>query len=184
MASAWYHYPMYDEALRKLLGTFEMAIKLRSKASGIQLTKYTNLQGLINKLFPVEKVKQLNAQLHFIRRIRNQYAHPTHHYFGAIAIRPLIISLINALNQLFLPEESMIANQAQVATLAKIIVTLQASVLIVEREQKRYLIREAIPLNAHVINKKVLSLWVFYPILNNISESILEGKCHHQLYLF
>jgi len=37
MAHAYYFYPMYDEALSKLLRTMEMAVKLRCKEIGIDI---------------------------------------------------------------------------------------------------------------------------------------------------
>lgn len=42
MALAWYHYPMYDEALKKLTGIMEMAVKLRCHQKGITLTVGVN----------------------------------------------------------------------------------------------------------------------------------------------
>src|SRR5687767_6120314 len=37
MAHAYYHYKMYDEALKKMLAIFEMAVKLRCTEMGIEL---------------------------------------------------------------------------------------------------------------------------------------------------
>ena len=174
MASAWHHYPMYDEALRKLLNTIEMAIKLRSEAAGIRVTKHTNLQSLIDKLYPVEKAKRFNTQLHSIRLIRNRYAHPEHYHFGGIAIRPIILPLLNAINKLFLSEETITAGEAHMTALVKDVAVLQASVLILEWQQKRYLVREAKPLAAHLVNGKWSSFWIFHPILNDLSKSMVE----------
>src|SRR4051812_32380391 len=64
MAHSYYHYPMYDEAITKILLVFEMAIKQRCSQLGIELktdkNKYHNLQYLINQLCKKESTKNIS----------------------------------------------------------------------------------------------------------------------------
>jgi hypothetical protein len=177
MASAWYHYPMYDEALRKLLGTIEMAIKLRAKELGIRVTKRTRLQELIDKLFPVDKGEQFNAQLHRLRDIRNRYAHPEHYSFGAIAIQPIMVPLVNTLNRVFLSDDQTAANQTYLKTMRDRVAELAASAFVLTWQGHHYVIKEAVLLDAHQINDKWVSLWAIYPVLDDAAEALTVDNC-------
>ena len=92
MAHAWYHYPMYDEALKKLLGMVEMAVKLRCQEVGILLARpgkngkevHKNLDKLIDELCSSPQDAWLKNQLHRAREVRNIFAHPAHHSHGGI----------------------------------------------------------------------------------------------------
>jgi hypothetical protein len=107
MALAWYHYPMYDEALKKLTGIMEMAVKLRCQQKGIALTvgvdkpRNKPLVQLIDELCVHPEATDLKERLHWARRIRNFQAHPEHHSFGGIAMSPAIKPLVSILNLLF-----------------------------------------------------------------------------------
>ena len=115
MAHAYYFYPMYDEALSKLLRTMEMAVKLRCKEIGIDIVnrKKTSDKGIVNhdfktlidKLVEAEPTKKLESALHWSRRIRNFSMHPdANSYAGGTIIRA-IISCVNTLNILFAPKK-------------------------------------------------------------------------------
>jgi len=176
MAQAWYYYPMYDEALRKLLGTTEMAIKLRAKEVGIRVTKRTRLQELIDSLFPLDKGAQFNAHLHRLRSIRNRYAYPEHYSFGAITIQHIIVPLVNTLNRVFLPLETIEANKEYVEAITDQVISLNTSACILEWNGGRYLIREAVPRDAHKVDGNWVSCWIFHPVFNNAAGSFSKGK--------
>lgn len=90
MAHAYFHYPMYDEAVLKILGIFEMSIKLRSKELGNSVEvvsnngkrKSKNLGVLINELNRYEYPKTFIEKLHYIREMRNSQVHQDRYGFG------------------------------------------------------------------------------------------------------
>ncbi len=121
MAHAWYHYPMYDEALKKLLGIFEMAIKLRcdqlgislkqSNKSGAPTDKDKNLANLIKEYEQKEPAKKLKGWLNHTRELRNIFSHPKQHSFAGGTFRQHIIVGVNLLNLIF--EDPSVATTAQ-----------------------------------------------------------------------
>lgn len=177
MASAWYHYPMYDEALRKLLGTTEMAIKLRAKELGIRVTKRTRLQELIDKLFPADKGEQFNARLHTLRDIRNTYAHPEHYKFGGIAIHSIMVPLVNTLNRVFLSNDQIAANQAYLKTMKDKVAELVAPAFVLTWQEHNYVVKEVVLLDAHQVDGKWVSFWAIYPVLDNAAEVLSVDDC-------
>lgn len=177
MASAWYHYPMYDEALRKLLGTIEMAIKLRAKELGIRVTKRTRLQELIDRLFPADRGEQFNAQLHALRDIRNTYAHPEHYKFGGITINGIMVPLVNTLNRVFLPIDQITANQTYLKAMKDKLAELVAPAFVLTWHEHNYVVKEAVLLDAHQVNSKWVSFWAIYPVLDNAAEVLSVNDC-------
>ena len=127
MAQAWHHYPLYDEAIKKLLFTLEMAIKLRCQQVGIALSVSTaagrqraiRLQELIDQLAVAEPQKGvlLRERLHFARELRNSFAHPDHYSYGGVMLRHHVLPLLNILNFLFLAEVAVAQAVAHVAQL-------------------------------------------------------------------
>ncbi|GAB3585684.1 hypothetical protein [Hymenobacter daeguensis] len=107
MALAWYHYPMYDEAIKKLTSMIEMAVKLRCQQVGIPITegrddsKNRPLARLIDELCARLHAAELKQRLHAIRDIRNRQAHPEYHSFGGIAMSIAVEPLVYTLNLLF-----------------------------------------------------------------------------------
>jgi hypothetical protein len=123
MAHAWYHYPMYDEALKKLLGIFEMAIKLRCDQLGISITyavtndsgktihRSKTLANLLKEYEQKEPAKQLKGWLNHTRELRNIFSHPRQHSFAGGTFRQHIIVGVNLLNLIF--EDPSVATTAQ-----------------------------------------------------------------------
>lgn len=107
MALAWYHYPLYDEAIRKLTGMVEMGVKLRCQHLGIATTvgvttaRPRPLAELIEVLCRAPEAAALKAQLHRARSLRNSQAHPEHQSFGGIAMSVAVVPLVQLLNDLF-----------------------------------------------------------------------------------
>ncbi|MBD2769372.1 hypothetical protein IC235_15900 [Hymenobacter sp. BT664] len=112
MALAWYHYPMYDEAIKKLTSMVEMAVKLRCQQKGIPIAEGQNdsknrpLARLIDELCTQLQSAELKQRLHAVRGIRNRQAHPEHHSFGGIAMSIAVEPLVYTLNLLFLAPEA------------------------------------------------------------------------------
>ena len=117
MAAAWYHYPIYDEALSKLLLLLEMAIKLRCQQLDLPAGPNRTLKQLITTLEAAEPAKDLGWWLQLLRQLRNQVAHPERHSFGGATFRPAILRMVNTLNQLFEEEAAVTQGLQHCATL-------------------------------------------------------------------
>lgn len=114
MAQAWYHYPMMDEALVKVLRVLEMAVKMRCKKKGIELnykdkkgsSKPKTLCALVDELQKSELSKPNLSTLHRFRYLRNLLMHPKENLlFGVLALNTIRQVLIQ-INDLFLQEYS------------------------------------------------------------------------------
>jgi hypothetical protein len=116
IAHAFYYYPMYDEALNKMLRTMEMAVKLRCKQLNIPLYEERNKNGsiklkkkdfnrLIQDLISKEgSSKKLNYSLEIIRELRNAHMHPDRNTFAGGMVQVAIISCVIQINTLFSDE--------------------------------------------------------------------------------
>jgi hypothetical protein len=112
MAHAWYYWPMYDEALKKMTHIFEIAIKQKAKQLGIDLKQVTkkgkaqekSLNTLIREIHKREPNRQILDSLLRAKNLRNTFAHPTHASFmgGIKASQDNIKYYINIINTLFL----------------------------------------------------------------------------------
>lgn len=111
IAHAYYHYPMYDEALSKVLRTLEMAARIKCKKLGIRTeSKKKNGQSspipfgqLITSITKAEPEKELKFSLDSFRHLRNSLMHPERNsYMGGLSIAAIIRS-VNSLNELFAP---------------------------------------------------------------------------------
>ena len=112
MAHAYYYWPMYDEALKKMTLIFEIAIKQKAKRIGIE-QKLQNARGkaqdkslhkLIHNIHGKEPNRQILDSLLRAKNLRNTFAHPTHASFmgGIKASTDNIQYYINIINTLFL----------------------------------------------------------------------------------
>jgi hypothetical protein len=176
MAGAWYHYPMYDEAIRKLLITVEMAVMLRANEVGIDVPERAHLETVIKKLFPKSR-ELFSDQLHRLRKIRNRYAHPKHHSFGAIALRPIIPVLINALNRIFLTDDQAAADLEYVKVMRDKLAQLTAPACVLTWREQQILVKQVALLDARQVEGKWISFWTFYPILQNPKETLTLDNC-------
>ena len=112
MAHAWYHWPLYDEALKKLTGIFEIAIKQKAAQLNIPLTTTSKkgklqserLHEIINKICEIENDKGLEHPLLRSKDLRNTFAHPdSNSYMGGIKTTlDNIMYFINVINHIFL----------------------------------------------------------------------------------
>lgn len=113
MAYAYYHWEMFDEALKKCLFTLEMAIKLKAQEKGIALKtkrkgkKYDRrLVDIIDDVCSGEYMNNLKIYFHKARGLRNHFAHPIgHHFSGPHGTSTYITHIVNVLNRLFKNDE-------------------------------------------------------------------------------
>jgi hypothetical protein len=184
MALAWYHYPMYDEAFKKLLAIFEIAIKLKCQQLGIPLEYHTTkgrkitykLFELIDNICAHEPEKEMQWQLHYARKLRNIQAHPERHSFmGALLYRPFI-SLLNAINLLFVAKETVISAKAALAKLKQQFSIFQEGLFVLEQEGKKYLLTKAEPMQSHHLTGTWYTCWSFQPVLTNLFEALSNHR--------
>lgn len=111
-----------DVALDRLMGLFEMVIKLRCEEVEIALASIDRngrsrkkvLNTLIEKLIETALIDDIKSTMYHVRRMRNYSAHPKRNdTVGTFALRPLTVT-INVINQLFMPQEDHIENRNEV----------------------------------------------------------------------
>ncbi len=145
MAHAYYHWEMFDEALKKCLFTLEMAIKIRAQEKGIVL-KAKNKKGkkydrrlvdIIDDVCNEEYLKNLKIYLHKARGLRNHFAHPIgHHFSGPHGTSTYILHVVNVLNRLFKNDEWHKKYIEKTEVIGKQLNALTKRVLKVEKENE------------------------------------------------
>lgn len=184
MAHAWFHWPMFDEALRKLLGMVEMAVKFRCKTMGIDLTFQRidkNGKGkiedksqaiLIDQLCKKETKKGLKKWLHDVRWLRNYFAHPKEHSFmGGIAVAK-IKNIVNLINLIFLDEAEFVAANEQKGHFEAACAAFKQGLFVLEYNQLRILVTEMKVLESFKVNGNWVALCFFLPVLVDIPENL------------
>lgn len=186
MAHAWYHWPMFDEALRKLLGMVEMAIRIRCQAFQIpvfkdQLDKEGNkvptpLYTLIKQLIEKEPEKGLTEWLKIIRKLRNHFAHPQNHEFMGASVIGKIKNLINLINLIFLDEAEYIAASTEKARLEMELAEFKEGLFVFESDRSGFLITEIRLLEVF----KVMGEWVYIcriePVILNFRNDFSQHR--------
>lgn len=184
MAHAYYHYRMYDEALKKLLGIFEMAVKLRCKELGIELETlnakgkrkkrelYKLIEDYIKKGYP----QKVRSKLDWLRELRNMFSHPERHSFGGGTFSQSIVPIINILNQLFLPVSYF---TEQVNELEKSNLTLsqiKEPVFIFPYEGNQILVYQPNLYQCLKVNEVWYYFFAFIPVFDNPKKRFLEDS--------
>jgi hypothetical protein len=110
MAHSYYYWPMYDEAFWKVLGVYEMAVKVRCAELEIELHK-TGYERKKDQPKPLgilqdELIKKLNLELFRytfdkILKYRNEKAHPVKHTFGGTFHKIHIEMIVKVINLIF-----------------------------------------------------------------------------------
>lgn len=191
MAYSYYCYPMYDEALKKLLGMTEMAVKLRCKQLEIGLeykdrngkVKQRILSQLIDLLLTKDKNKPLKEELTKARRVRNIFAHPDRHSFFGGMIYHSITQVINTINFIFLEDKLCKETRSYFEELRKSSLSFEHGNFIFENNENRYLAYGGKCLEAHRIDNQWIGLWVIYPVITNIRAQVEEHKYAPLFYL-
>jgi len=186
MRYAWFHYPMYDEAIKKLTNIVEMAVKLRcevleierqrinSKGKSIELSLHELMQQLSRR----EPAKQLDYTLSWARNIRNSFAHPSHHCYGGITSMPTVVPFINLLNRIFLDNQVAQDDLRHLEQLtgASAVYMNKASVL--KWRGLRLLVKSPVPIGVHHVAVGWLSFWDFQLAFDGACEALST----HQYY--
>lgn len=186
MAHAWYHWPMFDEALRKMLGMVEMAVRLRCQVLKIavfreQLDKEGNqipmpLYTLIKQFVDKEPGKGLEEWLKIIRKLRNYFAHPQNHEFMGAAVIGKIKNLINLINLIFLDEVDCIAAKEKTTLFEREYADFKEGLFVLECTRGRILVTEMRLLEAFQVKDDWVYLCYFSPVLVNVLENLSERQ--------
>jgi hypothetical protein len=192
MAQAWYHYPLYDEAIAKLLFTVEIAVKQRCQQVGVVQTtsnaagrtRSIRLQVLIDQLLAIEphKGQFLGQWLHYVRELRNSFAHPDRYSYGGISLRHHILPLLNLLNFLFLDEAAMGEAASYVAALRQQIPSA-ANLLGVTWQEANIVLLRAEPQCATQVDGQWRVIWAFYPLVSKLGEVLTRHQIQAPIVL-
>lgn len=189
MAHAYYYYPMYEEALVKLLRTLEMAVKMRCEQIGIAITfavkkkedkpeeiKPKDLSVLIDQLAKKEPSKSVADTLHGLRKLRNTFMHPQENMlFGSTALNAIRHTLVQ-LNALFLPEQFFVEAQSALEHIQRQWQPFEKSICVLHLGAANgYGIYESRALEAYQSGNEWVYLWVFHPIIPGIRQQLESG---------
>lgn len=110
MAHAYYHWPMYDEACWKVLSIYEMAIQFRCKELGIEIKNSKewkkNLDVLHKELIQELQLDEFQYTFDWVRKLRNDLAHPKIHSFGGPSYKMHIEMIVKFIKKIFEPNFS------------------------------------------------------------------------------
>lgn len=196
MAHAYYYYPMYEEALVKLLRTLEMAVKMRCEQIGIATTftvkkkedkpeeiKPKDLSVLIDQLAKKEPSKSVTDTLHGLRKLRNTFMHPKDNMmFGSMALNAIRHTLVQ-LNALFLPESFFIEAQKTLELVQKHWQPFEQGLFILDQNGSQIGIYESKVVETYRDGSEWVCLCAFYAIFNDARESLEEMKIPKPLTL-
>jgi len=188
MAHAYYHYPLYDEAFSKLLRILEMAVRIRSKAIGIDVKTIRLVKSkhnpkekiqevvdktyniLINELSEKEPGKEIKEGLHWLRETRNSYMHTDHHGFMGSMTRDLIKVGVTLLNKIFISEQTLVSFQDHLSSVQNEL--LQFNQLPSIFIGRGYLVERVEAKDAILLNGVWHYFVIVHPITNNIAKQI------------
>jgi hypothetical protein len=183
MAHAYYHWPMYDEALKKLLGIFEMAIKLRCKELNISLETIDRngkkrkrfLGSLIKSLCDKGYPDALKSTMDRLRSLRNHHSHPDRHSFAGATSSGSIKPIVNLLNQLFLPVDSFIEKQTVQNEFKSALAHYTNKLLIVPYDRAPVLMYNPRLISSEKLNNEWFHFITFEAVVNNPKEYLNGG---------
>lgn len=184
MALSYYHYPMYDSAFHKLLGIFEMALKLRCKELDIPIekqskagkTSFVSLDDLIRKLTVSELYPGMESLMYWSKEFRNYFSHPNQYQLMGQLCHRGMITLMNVINQLFIP---VVQYQHQLQLKSKFqteIKRFQEIPLGLIHDEKMRILSNPKLLDVFQVGEDVVFAVSFEPILKNTAEFIPKGR--------
>lgn len=184
MALSYYHYPMYDVALQKLLGIYEMAVKLRCKQVGVNLskgdtnetskTKRKNLHTLIEELIKSNLTPEFTGVLLNLKELRNVLAHPEDDSLMGSLCLSAIIPLVNILNQIYLPQSHHVENFEEFKKAKEKFNFLQNKPFVLEHKQKRILVYNPKLMDTFKVGNDWIRAVSFQPVLLNTKKMLSD----------
>jgi hypothetical protein len=96
---------MYDEAFWKVLGIYEMAVMFRCEKLGIELKDAKGwrkpLKNLHKELIQKLQLEKFEYTFDWIRKFRNEKAHPDKHAFGGTLYKMHIEMIVKFIKKIF-----------------------------------------------------------------------------------
>ncbi|MFC4633347.1 hypothetical protein ACFO3O_05480 [Dokdonia ponticola] len=187
LAHSYYHWPMFDEALRKSLLIMEMAVKLKTKELNIDLKLPPNKKGVVfdKKLWKlIEEICQ-NNELSFLqpdfdraRDIRNNRMHPDRHSFmGAMSYADVNAQLfVNVINMLFMHKEQLVKLQTKSEQLEVGLHPFKTGLFVLQFQNKKILIDGFYTFKYREFENNKLLLLYINPLTTAVKEQFIEKK--------
>lgn len=186
LAHSYYHWPMFDEAMSKVLLIMEMAIKIKASELDISTQKTTKnnrkskkrLVDIINDVFKVKELMFLKPDFDRARNFRNIKMHPDKHSFmGALSLAHANAHLfVNVINLLFLEKtilENITTNQKK---LEQQLIVFKNKLFVLEFNDTKILIVDVHTLKyVESSNNKLLMLYI-NPVFTKVHEVFVEKK--------
>ncbi len=169
LAGAYFHYPLIDEALVKLLRFFELSVKMRCRQLGIDPGRKT-LFTLIDIWAEAEHEKELKDVGHSIRWRRNFMLHPDGETLGGTGYLNQFKLMMSVWNAMFLPVEYFKESKRVAEYFQGILGSLNPGNMQLEINQSGYLIYQSRLVEVYKNNDEWTGLLAFYPIPPDIHE--------------
>lgn len=191
MAHSYYYWRMYDEALKKLLGIFEMSVKLRCQELNISLSS-TNQKGaqrkktlanLIEELIGFGYPIELKSSLDWVRTLRNMSSHPDRHSFGGGVMKQPVVPILNIINLIFCNPKFTVAQIKKLDENKLKFKSLQ-SLYIYNHEGKDILIYNPRPTKSIDVSGKWINAWYFTPVLTDTKKRLIERSFPSDILVF
>lgn len=193
LAHSYYHWPMIDEAMSKVLLILEMTIKLKANQLDIPLEKKTKnnrtikkrLVDIIDAVFKKEDLQFLKADFDRARNLRNIKMHPERHYFlGAMSFTDSNARLfVNTINLLFLETNSLKVLHSKIDCIESKLQPFKTGLHVLEFQNKKILIDGFYISKYREFNKNKLLMLYLNPLSTKVHEEFVEHKYPEPLVL-
>jgi hypothetical protein len=191
MAHSYYHYPLYHEALSKVLRMIEMGIKFRCRQLQIPLEKQNSsnsrvekrpLKQLMDDLVRTEPAKDMAIRFEVSRSLRNSLMHPTQFMFSGAMSKGYIKQSITLLNTLFLPDTLFDVFKNEHNKFQKLIEPFKENVFILTASGKRYLVSR-VSCESVKVGEQWQYLLVAHPVMKYAAGDLTK-YCNSELFSF
>ncbi|WP_304016503.1 hypothetical protein [Nonlabens dokdonensis] len=186
LAHSYYHWPMMDEAMTKLLLILEMVVKLKAQELEISLERKTKnnkiitrrLIEIIDDIFQNEYLLFLKPDFDRARNLRNMKMHPDRHSFmGAMGFTDSNARLfVNIINLLFLETDKLKALHSKIKSIEATLQPFKSGLHILEFQNKKILIDGFHMFKYREFNKNKLLMMYINPLTTKVHEQFLEHK--------
>ncbi|WP_289044080.1 hypothetical protein [uncultured Olleya sp.] len=193
LAHSYYHWPMIDEAMSKVLLILEMTIKLKAKQLDIPLEKKTKnnrtikkrLVDIIDAVFKKEDLQFLKADFNRARNLRNIKMHPERlFYMGAMGFTDANARLfVNTINLLFLDTKKLKALQSKIECIEANLQPFKTGLQVLEFQNKKILIDGFYMFKYREFNTNKLLMLYLNPLTTKVQEQFVEHKYTEPLVL-
>jgi len=191
MACAWYYFPIYDEALKKILHMVEMAVKIRCSQQNIdkylvnknKVKREKTLKQLMDDLNNAEPKKAIHEEFEKARKARNILSHPDRHAFRGGIMHSSIMQVANIINYIFLTECFFSKSKEILEKIQNEASGFNNGCFVLTYQNKKYLSYGSNCLEVWEKDDEVISFWVFYPVVTNIKEELETQNYSQPIYL-